>query len=390
MLKRQHDVPVTKTRVEYQKTQRRRFFMKNVFIVGMGTIGEPLTGLLTDYKKELGINRVFFTKKTPNVEHRSKVRDLIERGALFACHEESTGDFRKEGMHPAATFEEALKESAVIIDCTKKKVGRENKERYYSLPENAGKFFLAQGSEAEFGKPFARNISDRILVGRKGAIDQFWKIVSCNTHNAAVIIDTIGLDQGRINCANILDCNLFYIRRSNDVSQVTGFIPSFAADPHDDPVFGTHQGRDAHELFKTIGYDIPIYSSTAKANTQYMHSMYFVLTLAEEITKEEVFARVGRNRLIALGMSNHSCQIFSHGRDHGYFGRILNQTVLVGSTVEVRKSPFGYQVIGCCFTPQDGNSLLSSASLCAWLLDPDSYPERTEIFFQRPFTFREI
>jgi len=34
---------------------------KNILIVGTGTIGEPLIGLLSDFKDKLGIN-VFFHK----------------------------------------------------------------------------------------------------------------------------------------------------------------------------------------------------------------------------------------------------------------------------------------------------------------------------------------
>ena len=43
---------------------------------------------------------------------------------------------------------------------------------------------------------------------------------------------------------------------------------------------GTHQGRDAHELFKTIGLDLNIFSSALKLNTQYMHTIHFDLALA--------------------------------------------------------------------------------------------------------------
>ena len=38
--------------------------LKNVLVVGTGTIGEPLIGLLSDFRDELGI-RVFFHKRTP-------------------------------------------------------------------------------------------------------------------------------------------------------------------------------------------------------------------------------------------------------------------------------------------------------------------------------------
>ena len=57
--------------------------MKVVQIVGTGTIGEPLIGLLCDYKDELGIDEVTFHKNTPLLTDRYKVENLIKRGAIF-------------------------------------------------------------------------------------------------------------------------------------------------------------------------------------------------------------------------------------------------------------------------------------------------------------------
>ena len=67
--------------------------------------------------------------------------------------------------------------------------------------------------------------------------------------------------------------------------------------------------------------------------------------------------------------------IFSFGRDHGYFGRLLNQTVVSIPTLTVRD---GHEITGFCFTPQDGNSLLSSVAAAAWLPDPHTYDERLD------------
>ena len=60
--------------------------------------------------------------------------------------------------------------------------------------------------------------------------------------------------------------------------------------------------------------------------------------------------------------------MFSFGRDHGYFGRILAQTVVPMETLAVR----GNELVGFCFTPQDGNPLLSTVAGMLWYLDPDT------------------
>ena len=78
--------------------------------------------------------------------------------------------------------------------------------------------------------------------------------------------------------------------------------------------------------------------------------------------------RAARNHRVAVTHKQYANQIFSFGRDHGYYGRILSQTVVVLPTLTVRR---GREVIGFCFTPQDGNSLLSSIAAALWLIDPD-------------------
>ena len=39
----------------------------------------------------------------------------------------------------------------------------------------------------------------------------------------------------------------------------------------------------------------------------------------------------------------------------------------------------GHEISGFCFTPQDGNALLSSLSATAWYLDPDAYEQRLQL-----------
>ena len=52
-----------------------------VHVVGTGTIGEPLAGILTELRGELGIDEVTFAKRTPSLNDRSKVLSLTKKGA---------------------------------------------------------------------------------------------------------------------------------------------------------------------------------------------------------------------------------------------------------------------------------------------------------------------
>ena len=78
-------------------------------------------------------------------------------------------------------------------------------------------------------------------------------------------------------------------------------------------------------------------------------------------------------------------KVFSFGRDQGQYGRILNVTVVVLPSLAVRN---GHEVLGYCFTPQDGNSLLSSISAALWYLYPEDYEERVQCL--RPFFYDEV
>jgi len=350
-----------------------------VHIVGTGTIGEPLIGLFTDFGARMGIDEVTFHKRTPLQSDRAKLNHLMARGAKLAVGEDVRKDFEKLGHEVSYDADEALARAAVVIDCTP--AGNDNKERWYN-DANGPRGFLAQGSEFDFGKPYARGINEEVFVADS---DRFIQIVSCNTHNIVTLIKTLaGTGEGQYG----LDSATFVcIRRSNDISQVDKFSPSPNVGRHDDSEYGTHHARDARHVFQTQGVDLDLFSSAVKVNTQYMHSIWYRLVLKHETTLKEVVEKLRANPLVAMTDKKDANVIFSFGRDHGYYGRILSQTVVVVPTITVRH---GREIYGFCFTPQDGNSLLSSIAAALWRIDPnwDSVSERLAPL--RRWIFREI
>ena len=66
---------------------------KIVHVIGTGTIGEPLIGLLCDFKDDLGIDEVTFHKNTPLTTDRSKVISLTKRGAILSTHQDKFDGF---------------------------------------------------------------------------------------------------------------------------------------------------------------------------------------------------------------------------------------------------------------------------------------------------------
>ncbi|MFI5180123.1 MAG: hypothetical protein ACHQPI_01885 [Thermoanaerobaculia bacterium] len=101
--------------------------MKNVVhIVGTGTIGEPLTGLFTEFHHYLGIDEVTFHKRTPMKSERAKVNRLMARDAHLAADQDKIADFEALGHRISCGTREALERATVVIDCTP--AGNETKE----------------------------------------------------------------------------------------------------------------------------------------------------------------------------------------------------------------------------------------------------------------------
>ena len=349
-----------------------------VHVVGTGTIGEPLIGMLASFRKELGIDEVTFHKRTPLLTDKSKVLALQNKGAALAVDAEQETKFSTMGMKPKYDAVEAIDRAAVVIDCTP--AGNENKQKMYLRYGHNAHGFIAQGSEFGFGKMYARGINDRAL--RPGE-DKFLQVVSCNTHNLAALVDAIALGPEK---ENALQRGTFVcMRRASDISQENEFLPAPTVSKHDDRNFGTHQARDAYHLFATLGLELDLYSSSLRVNTQYMHVIYFNLALRREVSAEDVLQRLQANGRVALTYKDQSSLVFSFGRDHGLFGRILSQTVIPIRSISVKDD---HEVLGFSFTPQDGNSLLSSIAAAEWFLYPEDYNQRLKCI--EKFIFQEI
>lgn len=333
-----------------------------VHVIGTGTIGEPLIGILADMRQSLGIDEVTFAKRTPLLTDRSKVFSLMKRGANLSAERSKWKDFRELGMEPKYDFEEAIPRASVVIDCTPDGSGIANKKQYYDRYSNKVRGFLAQGSEFGFGKPYAYGVNDEAI----NHDDQFIQIVSCNTHNIVVIVKTLAF---RGTSLSLTDGKFVCIRRTNDISDSSGMTPAPKVSKHEGS-WGTHHARDAYHLFKTLGLEPNLFSSAVKVNSQYMHCIWFDLELGESITLEDAKERIEQKPLVATTYKDLASLVFSFGRDHGRFGRILNQAVIVLPSLHVRN---GNELLGFCFTPQDGNSLLSSIAATVRFINPESH-----------------
>jgi glyceraldehyde-3-phosphate dehydrogenase/erythrose-4-phosphate dehydrogenase len=207
---------------------------RTVHVVGTGTIGEPLIGLLLHLQQDLSVDEITFHKHSPRIEDRPKIKSLMRRGAKLAVDADRMTDFEKIGLQPTYIREAALEQASVVVECTTDGLALQHKENWYThLPKTKG--FIAQGSEFGFGKMYAYGINDDTLVPGE---DRFLQVVSCNTHNLAVLINTLALHGEAAD--NLIEGRFVCMRRASDISQEKSFIPAPDVGKHKDSQFGTH------------------------------------------------------------------------------------------------------------------------------------------------------
>lgn len=367
--------------------------MKTILIVGTGTIGKPLIRLALEIKRSLGVGEVIFHKNVPQLKSRGMLVDFHRRGAKLAVYVERMADFEKllapYDFKPDYTFEEAIERADIIVDCTSKGVARKLKDTHYKKLSQPGKGFIAQGSERGFGKPYAFDINDRALDPDK---DKFLQVVSCNTHQILCLLKTLVFDPKNIGdfyVPNLIKARFHLVRRAGDISQDVSTIGIEVGKPTH-PFYGSHQAEDAINVFRTMTLEnLDIHSTADISNNPFMHTTKFEITVREKLTLKDVEWRFRNNPLTAVTYQITNNQVFSEGRDRGDSGRILNQTVICLPSLEVLSG--GSEIVGRCFTPQDGNALLSSVAAILWLIDPSDYRKRVaDIFFKPPYLFGEV
>lgn len=359
-----------------------------LFIVGLGTIGEPLARLFLKVQEQLGIEEIIIHKNTPELKYRGMLSRFNQFGAKLAVFADKKTEFETllapVGFGPSYTFEEALDRTDIVIDCTKEKIGRKLRAEYYLGYANTKSGFIAQGSEKGFGKPYAFSINDGALIPGE---DKFVQVVSCNTHQILCLLKTLAFDYGEAD--NLVKARFSLGRRASDISQTESTIGVEVGSPSH-AIYGSHQGEDAARVFETIGLkNLDIHTTADKLNNPFMHVVHFDATLREKVTRAEVERRFRANPLTAVTYWQTNNEVFAEGRDWGHFGRILNQTVVCLPSLQVIGN--GHEVCGSLFTPQDGNALLSSVAAALWFMDPISYKDKVkDNFYKLPFLFDEV
>src|SRR3989344_3163337 len=367
-----------------------------VMIVGTGTIGKPLIRLFLRMREVLDFEEIIYHKNTPNLKSRGMLEYFHHEGARLAVYAEKMDEFVKlltpRGFKPDYTFEFAMERADLIIDCAEKNVAMPLKEKYYRrLTNKLG--FIAQGSVNGFGKPYAFGINDGALTPGE---DEFLQVVSCNTHQILSILKTLAFDPGNTGAfdfQSLVRARFYLARRDSDISQENGKVVVVVGKPIHN-CYGSHQAEDTIRVLETIYPQAAlnlddIHAIADTYNNPFMHVVNFEIRLLEFIDEKEIEKRFRRNPLTAVTYNMTNNEVFGIGRDLGHFGRFLNHTIVCLPSLQVIDT--GREIVGRCFTPQDGNPLLSSMAAALWFRDPSTYRQKIkESFFKLPFIFDEV
>ena len=348
---------------------------RTVHVIGTGNVGEPLIGLLADFREAFGIDEVTFTKRSPLSHERAKVESLSRRGAQLCVDRDMREEFVRQGHSPTYDAQEALERAQVVIDCTP--AANRNKTTYLNMTGPAG-FIAAGGTEFGFGKLYANEINDSMLIPGE---DRFIQVPGGNAHSLGYIVKLFGFDGDQ---SQTRRARFVCMRRCSDFSQERGFLPAPMVLPHDVERFGTRYAREAFYVFKTLGIELDLRSSVALLPTQQMHCIWFSLEMDRPLETMQAIERAQDSRLVAHTDKQSSTLILAFARDHGYKGRIFSRIVVP----TLGLSSTGNTLDGFCFEPQDSNELLSAVAATIWFLYPDQVHQRMQAL--EPYRFDEV
>ncbi|MFH1849813.1 MAG: type II glyceraldehyde-3-phosphate dehydrogenase [archaeon] len=215
-----------------------------VGVVGYGTIGKRVADavMLQNDMKLMGI-----TGNTYNFR-----MEIAKSKGIPIYSVAGEDDFRKNGVDIAGTMKDLLKEVDIIVDATPKKIGRENKEKFYN---DAGVKVIYQGGE----KPDIAEASFVAQCNYDEAIDKdHIRVVSCNTTGLCRTLQAVDQLYG------IENVHATMIRRATDPMDVKkGPINAIVPELE----LPSHHGPDV----RTVLHKMEIFTTALSVSTTLMH-----------------------------------------------------------------------------------------------------------------------
>ena len=268
--------------------------MIKVGLVGYGTIGKRVADAVTLQKdmKLIGITGHSYDYK-------------IEVAKMKGFKIFTTGDpeeFTKNGIKPEGSVEDLIDEVDVIVDATPKKIGHENKEKYY-LPKKVKAIFEGGEKHETVDASFVAQCNYDEALNKN-----YVRVVSCNTTGLCRTLNAVNESFG------IESVHATMVRRAADPWDIRhGPINSIV------PVLElpSHHGPDV----QTVLHDVNIFTTAMSVPTTLMHMHSLIVDLKKETTAEEVldlFKKTTRVRVVRNAeMVRSTAEIMELAKDMG-------------------------------------------------------------------------
>jgi len=248
--------------------------MIKVGLVGYGTIGKRVADAVSLQKdmKMVGISGHTYDYK-------------IEVAKMKGFKIFTTGDkneFIKNGIKPEGDLKNLMDDVDVIIDCTPKKIGKENKEKYY-LPKKIKAIF--EGGEKH-------EIADASFVAQcnydEALNKNYVRVVSCNTTGLCRTLNAVNQNYG------IESVHATMVRRAVDPwdiyhGPINAIVPVLE--------LPSHHGPDV----QTVLHDVNIFTTAMSVPTTLMHMHSLIVDLKKDATAEDIldtFKKTTRVRVV--------------------------------------------------------------------------------------------
>jgi glyceraldehyde-3-phosphate dehydrogenase (NAD(P)) len=245
-----------------------------VGLVGYGTIGKRVADAVS---KQKDMNLVGITGHTYDFKMEvAKIKGL----KVFMTG--SKEEFIKNDVKPEGDLNNLIDDSDVIIDCTPKKIGKENKEKYY-LPKKVKAIF--QGGEKH-------ETADASFVAQcnydESLNKNYVRVVSCNTTGLCRTLNAINQNYG------IESVHATMVRRAADPwdihhGPINAVVPVLE--------LPSHHGPDV----QTVLHDVNIFTTAMSVPTTLMHMHSLIVDLKKQATAEDIldtFKKTTRIRIV--------------------------------------------------------------------------------------------
>lgn len=246
-----------------------------VAVNGFGVIGKRVTDavLLQDDMQLVGVC---------DVASDLRLHTLAVKGiALYAASDEAYRAMSEAGLPVSGSLDALLDQADLVVDCTPKRVGAVNVERYRA---RGIKFIVHGGEKHEVtGHSFVAESSFSSAVGREST-----RVVSCNTTS---IVRTLTALKG----AGLLKrARGTLLRRATDPweSDAGGIMNTLVPEPE----IPSHQGPDA----RSVDPELDVVTMAVKVPETLAHLHYWAVQLSRPAEKEEVLHAFRASSRIAL------------------------------------------------------------------------------------------